>query len=92
MTTLKDFKEKDIAIHCETQEEYDELMELLEENGFSWWFKMKPTEVPFQKILSHIEFIGGIGGGLSPSSEEDDNKIIKAKEFLQSNKEEDGTR
>ena len=40
---IEKFKNEDIAVHCNTQEEYDKLMKLLEECGFRWRGGEKPT-------------------------------------------------
>lgn len=40
---IEKFKNEDIAVHCNTQEEYDKLMKLLEEYGFRWRAGEKPT-------------------------------------------------
>lgn len=40
---VEKFKSEDIAVHCNTQEEYDKLMKLLEEYGFRWRRGEKPT-------------------------------------------------
>jgi virulence-associated protein VapD len=40
---IEKFKNERIAVHCNTQEEYDELMELLEKYGFRWRSGSKPT-------------------------------------------------
>lgn len=40
---IKKFKNEDIAVHCNTQKEYDELMKLLEKYGFRWRSGTIPT-------------------------------------------------
>lgn len=46
---IEKFKYEDIAVHCNTQEEYDELMRLLEKYGFRWSSCQKPTSLDFFK-------------------------------------------
>lgn len=45
---IEKFKNENIAVHCNTQEEYDELMRLLEKYGFIWRSGEKAT---FAKIF-----------------------------------------
>lgn len=40
---IEKFKNEDIAVHCNTQKEYDELMKLLEKYDFRWRSGGKPT-------------------------------------------------
>ena len=40
---IEKFKNEDIAVHCNTQKEYDELMKLLEKYDFRWRSGKKPT-------------------------------------------------
>ena len=46
---IEKFKNERIAVHCKTQEEYDELMRLLEKYGFRWRSCQKPTSLDFFK-------------------------------------------
>lgn len=47
---IEKFKNERIAVHCNTQEEYDELMKLLEKYGFRWRSGSKPTAFDSFKI------------------------------------------
>lgn len=40
---IEKFKNENIAVHCNTQEEYDKLMKLLEKYDFRWRSGGKPT-------------------------------------------------
>lgn len=46
---IEKFKNERIAVHCNTQEEYDELMRLLEEYGFRWRSCGKPISLDYFK-------------------------------------------
>lgn len=46
---IEKFKNERIAVHCNTQEEYDELMRLLEKYGFRWSSCGKPTSLDYFK-------------------------------------------
>lgn len=54
---IEKFKNEKIAVHCNTQEEYDELMELLEEYGFRWKSGSKPTCLNAFKVYKSKTYI-----------------------------------
>lgn len=46
---IEKFKNENIAVHCNTQKEYDELMKLLEKYDFRWGSCEKPTSLDYFK-------------------------------------------
>ena len=52
---IEKFKNENIALHCNTQEEYDELMRLLGKYDFRWTSGLKTTFPNYFEELAAIE-------------------------------------
>ena len=54
---IEKFKNEDIAVHCNTQKEYDELMKLLEKYDFIWKSVEKPTRINTFEVFENETYI-----------------------------------
>ena len=54
---IEKFKNEDIAVHCNTQKEYDELMKLLEKYDFIWKSVEKPTRLNAFEVFESETYI-----------------------------------
>lgn len=54
---IERFKKEDIAVHCNTQKEYDELMKLLEKYDFRWRSSKKPTRLNVFDVFGNKTYI-----------------------------------
>lgn len=86
---IEKFKNERIAVHCNTQEEYDELMRLLEKYSFRWTTGCKPTTINLFKVYGSETCITndkGLLPGLAYCNknyyETKNYKIIECKDFL----------
>lgn len=86
---IEKFKNERIVVHCNTQEEYDELMRLLEKYSFRWTTGRKPTTINLFKVCGSETCINndkGLLPGLAYCNknyyETKNYKIIECKDFL----------
>lgn len=54
---IEKFKNEDIAVHCNTQKEYDELMKLLKKYDFIWKSVEKPTRLNAFEVFESETYI-----------------------------------
>lgn len=84
------FKSEKIAVHCNTQEEYDELMKLLEKYDFRWTSSLKPTFPNyFEKYknktyieFDNLSFFKGLGYCNKKHYKEKNYELIEYKDFI----------
>lgn len=87
---IERFKNENIAVHCNTQEEYDELMRLLEKYDFRWTSSLKATFPNYfeqYKNKTYIEFdnlsfLKGLGYCNKKYYKEKNYEIIECKDFI----------
>lgn len=87
---IEKFKNENIALHCNTQEEYDELMRLLGKYDFRWTSGLKTTFPNYfeeYKNKTYIEFdnlsfLKGLGYCNKKYYKEKNYEIIECKDFI----------
>lgn len=87
---IEKFKNERIAIHCNTQEEYDELMRLLEKYDFRWISSLKPTFPNyFEKYknktyikFDNLSFLKGLEYCDKKYYKEKNYELIEYKDFI----------
>lgn len=91
---IERFKNKKIAVHCKTQKEYDELMELLEEHNLKWGSGAKHLnyyEIYKEKTCIVFNFFkdGLLGYCYMEFYKNNGYKIVDYKDFIKTVKKEE---
>ena len=87
---IERFRNEKIAVHCNTQKEYDELMKLLEKYDFRWTSSLKATFPNYfeeYKNKTYIEFdnlsfLKGLGYCNKKHYKEKNYELIECKDFI----------
>lgn len=82
---IERFINERIAVHCNTQKEYDELMKLLEKYDFRWRSGEKPTRLNVFKVYGNKTYINNGLYNIIPGLEYADKKyyVIKNYELIE---------
>lgn len=87
---IEKFKNEDIAVNCNTQKEYDELMKLLEKYDFRWRSSGKPTRLNVFDVFGNKTYINDSLYNIIPGLGYADKKyyvirnyeLIECKDFI----------
>lgn len=79
MTVFDQFSSHQFQIHFSSQEHYDEIMQLLEKNGFIWQSDDLPTQ---WGTFNYVNYLQCNGNRLSCGSNNNPTRIMRSGEFL----------